>query len=33
MKKGKAKITAEAYNGVKITCHVNVVDDIDSEIE
>lgn len=32
MKKGKAKITAEAYNGVKITCHVNVVDDIDSEI-
>ena len=33
MKKGKAKITAEAYNGVKITCYVNVVDDIDSEIE
>lgn len=33
MKKGKAKITAKAYNGVKITCHVNVVDDIDSEIE
>lgn len=33
MKKGEAKITAEAYNGVKITCYVNVVDDIDSEIE
>lgn len=32
MKKGKAKITAEAYNGVKITCYVNVVDNIDSEI-
>lgn len=33
MKKGEAKITAEAYNGVKITCYVNVVDNIDSEIE
>lgn len=33
MKKGKAKITAEAYNRVKITCYVNVVDNIDSEIE
>lgn len=32
MKKGEAKITAEAYNGVKITCYVNVVDNIDSEI-
>lgn len=33
MKEGEAKITAEAYNGVKITCYVNVVDNTDSEIE
>lgn len=33
MKEGEAKITAEAYNGVKITCYVNVVDNTNSEIE
>ena len=33
MKEGEAKITAEAYNGVKITCYVNVIDNTDSEIE
>lgn len=31
VKTGQAKITAEAYNGVKITCYVNVVDNIDSK--
>lgn len=33
LKEGEAKITAEAYNGVKITCYVSVINSVGSRLK